>query len=285
MTEPVPQGLLSLVFPENRSKVRIALDSFAKGAGLETETFPDLTSLAMALESRERLAVLFSLKDAPPQELESFLQVLRNLPYGASCRVLAFDEEWEQMRVRLKARMAGCDDVLSLPPSTPQLEKALGFPATGPLPETPEGSDLPTPSPRAGGTGSEAPRQPILIADDAPVIRVGLKHILKEMDLPVLEADNGNEAYRLSLATPPRLLLTDLVMPGMDGFSLISRFRGTPSNAKTPIIVISSYGDRARLVKALRSGANDFIVKPFRPEVVKEKVRRHLGDEGAEQEA
>lgn len=285
MTDSNPQGSLALVFPETRSKVRIALDSFAKGAGLETESFPDLTSLAVTLGERPRSGVLFSLRDTPPQELDSFLQVLRHLPEGATCRVLAFDEEWEQMRVRLKARMAGCDDVLSLPPSTPQLEKALGFPATGPLPETPEGSDLPTPSPRAGGTGSEAPRQPILIADDAPVIRVGLKHILKEMDLPVLEADNGNEAYRLSLATPPRLLLTDLVMPGMDGFSLISRFRGTPSNAKTPIIVISSYGDRARLVKALRSGANDFIVKPFRPEVVKEKVRRHLGDEGAEQEA
>ena len=277
MTEPVPQGLLSLVFPENRSKVRIALDSFAKGAGLEAETFPDLTSLAMVLESRERLAVLFSLKDTPPQELEPFLQVLRNLPYGASCRVLAFDEEWEQMRVRMKARMAGCDDLLALPPSPPQLEKALGLKPSTPERATPGPAALVQPLSPSEGT-------PVLVADDASVIRVGLKHILREMDLPVLEADNGNEAYRLALATPPRLLITDLVMPGMDGFSLISRFRGSPANARTPIIVVSSYGDRSRLIKALRSGANDFIVKPFQPEVVKEKVRRHLFPDSKKQE-
>ena len=277
MTDSNPQGSLALVFPETRSKVRIALDSFAKGAGLETESFPDLTSLAVTLGERPRSGVLFSLRDTPPQELDSFLQVLRHLPEGATCRVLAFDEEWEQMRVRMKARMAGCDDLLALPPSPPQLEKALGLKPSTPERATPGPAALVQPLSPSEGT-------PVLVADDASVIRVGLKHILREMDLPVLEADNGNEAYRLALATPPRLLITDLVMPGMDGFSLISRFRGSPANARTPIIVVSSYGDRSRLIKALRSGANDFIVKPFQPEVVKEKVRRHLFPDSKKQE-
>ena len=76
MTDSNPQGSLALVFPETRSKVRIALDSFAKGAGLETESFPDLTSLAVTLGERPRSGVLFSQRDTPPQELDSLYDSL-----------------------------------------------------------------------------------------------------------------------------------------------------------------------------------------------------------------
>ena len=56
----------------------------------------------------------------------------------------------------------------------------------------------------------------------------------------------------------------------------MSRLRGAPPTTKTPIIVVSGYGDRPRLVKALRSGANDFIVKPFQPERVIEAISKVL---------
>jgi CheY-like chemotaxis protein len=247
----------------------------ASGAGFQVASFEDFASMVASMGPQAPVALFLSLEDAKPDEISNVIQAIRNAQGGEQSKILALHNDWEKMKVRMTARSAGCTDVLPMPPTEDQFRQALGMPPlSGP------GKDAATqPSPVQGAAGTDPSAQQaktVLVVDDASIIRTGLKYILTEMGIKVLEASNGNEAYNIFLSSPPDMLITDLIMPGMDGFALMSRFRGNPATSKRPIIVVSSYGDKPRLVKALRSGANDFIVKPFRPEVVKDKVRRHL---------
>ncbi|MCX7829156.1 MAG: response regulator [Thermanaerothrix sp.] len=260
-------GSIAIVLPDDLSKVRILLESTISAMGFPVLSFQDFPSMAVAVAERGIAALLFSLEHTDPEEIKSVLQVLKNIPGGDRCKILGLHDQWDKMKIRLMGRSMGCSDVLPTTPTEVQLRQVFGLPTDNLQQPTAQAEPQPQPPETS---------KSVLVVDDASIIRNGLKHILLEMGLSVMEASNGNEAYNIFLSSTPDLLITDLIMPGMDGFALMSRFRGNPSTAKKPIIVVSSYGDKPRLVKALRSGANDFIVKPFRPEVVKDKVKRHL---------
>ncbi|ORX36287.1 hypothetical protein BD324DRAFT_628177 [Kockovaella imperatae] len=109
----------------------------------------------------------------------------------------------------------------------------------------------------------------ILIVDDSDDIREYLKRIFSPF-CQVLEASNGEEALQKSLASPPNLILSDIMMPRMSGTELLSKLR---ANSKTyiPVVLLSAMvGDEAR-VDALLAGADDYLEKPFKP---KELVAR-----------
>ena len=76
----------------------------------------------------------------------------------------------------------------------------------------------------------------------------------------------------------PDLIILDYLMPEINGFDLITLIRGLPDHKKTPIIMITSEGTVSHVSKAMTLGASDFIVKPFKPQELYDKVTKHIAD-------
>jgi diguanylate cyclase (GGDEF)-like protein len=122
-----------------------------------------------------------------------------------------------------------------------------------------------------------APEDPaslrILLVDDERSSRMYLKQILQEAGYVVVEAEDGRQALALALENPPDMVLTDWVMPVMDGLELIQRLRQTPAGEMQYILVITARTDEDHLVQAFDAGTNDFIPKPVTPRVLLSRIK------------
>ena len=123
----------------------------------------------------------------------------------------------------------------------------------------------------------------ILIVEDEPPIRRLLRTTLTAQDYRPIEAATGGEALSALRHHRPDLVLLDLGLPDIDGLDLIGRIRAV---GPVPIVVLSSRGDEAAKVRALDSGADDYVTKPFGADELMARIRaalRHrLQQQGAE---
>ncbi|MFZ5569191.1 MAG: response regulator [Thermodesulfobacteriota bacterium] len=121
-------------------------------------------------------------------------------------------------------------------------------------------------------------RQPafsILVVDDTPEMIDSLGEILK--DYHVRAAVNGERALNIAAGSnPPDLILLDIVMPGMDGYEICRRLKADEKTRYIPVIFVSSLSEEGDEAKGLELGALDYIRKPFKPSLVKARVRNHL---------
>lgn len=114
----------------------------------------------------------------------------------------------------------------------------------------------------------------ILVIDDHPRIRAGLVRLVDELGYTAIEAESLEEGLRLLERTPCRLVLLDLLLPGMhgiDGLRLIHQRHGD-----TPVVVISGTATVEMAVACMKRGARDVIPKPFDPDVALELIRAAL---------
>ena len=117
----------------------------------------------------------------------------------------------------------------------------------------------------------------ILIVDDNAINREVLKNTLSR-DYDVLEAKDGKEAFTL-IGRNYKLLsaiLTDIVMPEMDGYELLIKIRENVLFTQIPVIMVTGFEDEESRVKALMLGANDFILKPFNPDIMLHCVKNNI---------
>lgn len=119
----------------------------------------------------------------------------------------------------------------------------------------------------------------VLITDDALFMRSMLKGILIPGKCAVLEAGNGHEAIEQYKNHRPDLVFMDITMPGMDGIAATKALKEMDPNAT--IVICSAMGQQAMVVEAIRAGAKDFIVKPFKPERVLECVKKFCTEKAA----
>ncbi|WAS06331.1 response regulator [Gloeomargaritales cyanobacterium VI4D9] len=113
----------------------------------------------------------------------------------------------------------------------------------------------------------------VLVVEDSAPQREMIIGLLQEKGLTVLAATNGNEALECVKQAVPHLVITDVVMPVMNGYELIRELRKpNASTVNVPILVCSSKGEPFDEQWAKRQGATDYIVKPFEPEQLIEKV-------------
>jgi len=115
----------------------------------------------------------------------------------------------------------------------------------------------------------------ILVVDDAAFMRMRLKTVLGEQGWEVLEASNGVEAIQMYEQHKPDLVMMDITMPEMDGLTALRAIREKDPNAK--VVMCSALGQESTVIEAIKSGAKDFIVKPFQPERVVDTVKKQLG--------
>jgi len=106
-------------------------------------------------------------------------------------------------------------------------------------------------------------RQKILLVDDDPGIRMICRDVLEGQGYLVREASDGDSAQKEARRFRPDLVLVDVMMPGMDGFTLAQKLRGDRETSLTPIIFLSARGQTADKVRAFKLGAEDYLVKPF----------------------
>jgi len=113
-----------------------------------------------------------------------------------------------------------------------------------------------------------------LIIDDSKTIRMILSKILKGLGYSVTEAGNGREALdRLESDGPPQLALVDWNMPVMNGLEFVRAARADSSNAGMCLMMVTTEVEQDQMVRALAAGANEYVTKPFTPEIIIEKLR------------
>ncbi len=105
----------------------------------------------------------------------------------------------------------------------------------------------------------------IIVADDARAQRWLLYELLHAAGHHIRVATNGKQAFQIAVESPPDLLITDLEMPGGDGFDLILSIRNSNDARlrKIPVIVCSSRNERCSLIRAFDLGATSFVTKPL----------------------
>ncbi len=113
----------------------------------------------------------------------------------------------------------------------------------------------------------------ILVVDDDPVSRAVIRSALEDSGFTVSEATDGSDACRQCDEAPPDLLISDVVMPEMDGFALCRELRQKEQSAHIPILMATGLDDVTSIAKAYDAGATDFISKPINLIVLGHRVR------------
>ncbi len=113
----------------------------------------------------------------------------------------------------------------------------------------------------------------ILVVDDSSTMRRIIKNSFMRIGFKnVLEAENGIDAWNNLLNHKIDLLITDWNMPEMNGLELVKKVRANEHYSEIPIIMITTEAGKPEVIVALKAGVNNYIVKPFTPSVLKEKL-------------
>ncbi len=120
----------------------------------------------------------------------------------------------------------------------------------------------------------------ILLVDDSSTMRKIQRRVLTELDAAwdIIEAANGREAldklqefnYKINL------VLCDINMPEMDGMTTLKTIRANPHTAAIPVIMCTSVAEKGQVMEAIKAGATNYLVKPFQPEDLKNKINAVL---------
>jgi serine/threonine-protein kinase PpkA len=112
----------------------------------------------------------------------------------------------------------------------------------------------------------------ILVVDDDELIRLTVSRALKGAGYEVHEAIDGRQGLETARRLRPDLLISDVNMPGMDGFAMLEALRGETNTAAIPVIMLTTLGDRTSFRKGMRLGADDYLPKPFSRDELLEAV-------------
>jgi len=119
----------------------------------------------------------------------------------------------------------------------------------------------------------------LLVVDDSSTMRRIIKNTLARLGYKdVLEGADGVEGWNAIDANPDvEMLITDWNMPEMNGLELVKKVRADDRFKDLPIIMVTTEGGKAEVITALKAGVNNYIVKPFTPQVLKEKLGAVMG--------
>ncbi len=121
-------------------------------------------------------------------------------------------------------------------------------------------------------------RNTILVVDDQTNVRNILEFNLKRRGFDILAAQDGLAAITFALNNQPDLILLDIMMPGIDGFQVMEKLKGDERTANIPILIVSAKGTEEDILRAMKLGAKDYIVKPFNLDQLMQKTFKLLKD-------
>jgi two-component system chemotaxis response regulator CheY len=117
----------------------------------------------------------------------------------------------------------------------------------------------------------------VLILDDSPVVRKIARRILESMDFKVSEASDANQALAASALMMLDAVLVDGNLPEVDGFEFVRRLRRLPGGDRTRIVFCLSENSVAQMARATHAGADEILLKPFDPDLVRSKFEGLAG--------
>jgi two-component system, chemotaxis family, chemotaxis protein CheY len=119
----------------------------------------------------------------------------------------------------------------------------------------------------------------LLVVDDSSTMRRIIKNTLARLGYKdVLEGGDGVEGWEQMNSNPDiEMLITDWNMPEMNGLELVKKVRADTRFTDLPIIMVTTEGGKAEVITARKAGVNNYIVKPFTPQVLKEKLGAVMG--------
>jgi DNA-binding response OmpR family regulator len=112
----------------------------------------------------------------------------------------------------------------------------------------------------------------VLVAEDEQDIRNLITFSLEFCDYVVVQAANGQEALEKATAEQPDLILLDVSMPRLDGYEVCKLLKGQESTKDIPIAFLSARGQETEIKHGLELGAEEYILKPFAPDVLQQRV-------------
>jgi two-component system chemotaxis response regulator CheY len=121
------------------------------------------------------------------------------------------------------------------------------------------------------------PNHRFLVVDDYAPMREIIRKVLQELGYEhIQEANDGATALPMLQSMPFDMLITDWNMPKLAGIDLVRSVRAEPNLAKLPVIMVTAEVKREQIIAATQAGVNGYIIKPFTPSVLAEKVRKIL---------
>jgi len=111
-----------------------------------------------------------------------------------------------------------------------------------------------------------------LVIDDSRVMRGILRRFLEQLRCEVSEAADGSAGLGLLRPVPPEVVLVDWNMPGLSGLEFVQAVRAQPDLAAVRLMMVTTENEKDRVVQALEAGADEFLMKPFTVEAVREKL-------------
>ncbi len=116
----------------------------------------------------------------------------------------------------------------------------------------------------------------ILIAEDEPDIRDLVAFTLRFAGYEVITANNGEEAVQVASHMLPDLILMDVRMPRMTGYDACRAMKALPTLRNTPVVFLSAKGQESEVQSGLEAGAEEYLLKPFAPDQLTDRVRAIL---------
>lgn len=110
-----------------------------------------------------------------------------------------------------------------------------------------------------------------LVVDDSSVIRKVARRILEDLSFEISEAEDGLKALDICRKEMPEAILLDWNMPVMDGLEFLAQLRREPGGEKPKVVFCTTENDVGHIAKAMRAGADEYIMKPFDREIVEAK--------------
>ena len=119
------------------------------------------------------------------------------------------------------------------------------------------------------------PAASAFVAEDDEQMAQVLRFLLEREGFAVRVAPDGRSAQQLIDGSPaPAIAILDLMLPYVDGYELLARLRGSQAWRAVPVIIVSARSDEQDIVRGLDAGANDYMVKPFKPQELRARIRR-----------
>ncbi len=115
----------------------------------------------------------------------------------------------------------------------------------------------------------------VMLVDDSKTMRTIQRNILLQLGYKdIEEACDGQDALSKVGAFAPQLLLVDWNMPNMDGITFVRTYRG--QGGKSPILMVTTEAEKSRVVEAIKAGVNNYVVKPFTPDSLSQRINETL---------